>query len=458
MSKLLIPAFECNVGDWQYYIASMKYGVVNNQVRLAHEIHPNAEMGALIQRGLSDRTKDITEYLLTSEHRFLGAMVVAAWGGKPDYTPVTIEDRDGWLEGLDSNFGVLTFDGTQQYFALDGQHRLQAIRDAIKKDPELSSEDICVILVTHKDDKAGRVKTRRLFSNINRNAVKTSTAEDIVLDEDDGLAIITRQLLEEHDFLKQEGRVKVTATPKQENGKLKLAGNSVSKTDKTSLTTLPVLYDIIQYLGWDLPKIVRAKKARPSDKDVEDSYQILVSRLDGLLKHCGGIRDRLEASPDARETRGMKGREGEGHPFMRPVIQKAVAQVVGAIVHQGNLSWDETMTRLAKLKWKMSEAPWIAVYSRDGGKMQGSKDNVDVLRSLLHVHLAPASQQAIKTARKNYKIARNETYPVSDDVLEKGRTGVKSTNEHALMFEPREELSEEAEKELKSLRHTEETD
>lgn len=458
MSKLLIPAFKCVVGDWHYYIASMKYGVVENQVQLAHEIHKNTQLGALIQRGLSDRTKDITEYLLTSEHRFLGAMVVAAWGGKPDYTPVTIEDRDGWLKGLDSNFGVLTFDGTQRYFALDGQHRLQAIRDAIKKNPELGSEDICVILVAHKDDKAGRIKTRRLFSNINRNAVKTSTAEDIVLDEDDGLAIITRQLLEEHEFLKQEGRVKVTATPKSEEGKLKLAGNSISKSDKTSVTTLPVLYDIIQYLGWDLPKVVRAKKARPSDKDVESSYQKLAARLDDLLKNCGGIRHRIEEFPDARQTRGMKGSEGDGHPFMRPVIQKAVAQVVGAIVHQGNLSWDETMKRLAKLKWKMSEAPWIAVYSKDGGKMLGSKDNVDVLRSLLHVHLAPASQQAIKTAKRNYKIARNETYPVSDDVLEKGRTGVKTTNEHAPVVEPREELSEAAEMELTALTNTADTD
>jgi DNA sulfur modification protein DndB len=30
---------------------------------------------------------------------------------------------------------VLTFDGTQQYFVPDGQHRLRAIKDALKQTP-----------------------------------------------------------------------------------------------------------------------------------------------------------------------------------------------------------------------------------------------------------------------------------------------------------------------------------
>jgi len=38
---------------------------------------------------------------------------------------------------------------------------------------------------------------------------------------------------------------------------------------------------------------------------------------------------------------------GEGHPFMRPVIQKAVSRVAGEIVQQGLLPWDEVMNRLA---------------------------------------------------------------------------------------------------------------
>src|SRR5262245_41841914 len=135
-NKTFIPAFQCAVGDWKYYICMMKYGEVARQVNFAYELGgKNVELGQMIQRGLSSRTKEITEYLLKSQHRFLGALVVAAWGGEPQYTPLSMDDPEGILKGLDREFGVLMFDGTQQYFALDGQHRLRAMKDALKQKP-----------------------------------------------------------------------------------------------------------------------------------------------------------------------------------------------------------------------------------------------------------------------------------------------------------------------------------
>jgi len=445
-NKTFIPAFQCLVGDWKYYISMMKYGEVARQVQFAHELSTNPELGQLVQRGLSDRTKDITNYLLNSEHRFLGAIVVAAWGGEPHYTPLSIDDPNGVLSGIDREFGVLTFDGTQQYFALDGQHRLRAIKDAIKQNPKLASEDICVLMVTHYDSPDGRIRTRRLFSNINRNAVKTAAAEDIVLDEDDGFAVLSRRLLEEHEFLKVEGRVKVI-TRVGEEGLLKLAGNSINKSEPKALTTLPVLYDVIQYLGWDLPGVVRTAKARPPVEILEQSYGILVQRLDGLLDNCGGIRDRLKNAANAREVRGLKDREGDGHPFMRPVIQKAIARVVSEIVRQENLTWTDVMKRLSELEWRMSAAPWISVFSVNAGKMLGGKENVDVLCEMLHTHLAPASAQAIKRARKSYRDTRGEAYPVSEEQFMKGLDGVKAPNVDVSPLEVHE-LSEQVQREL----------
>src|SRR5436190_12519372 len=82
-NKTFIPAFQCSVGDWKYYICMMKYGEVNKQVQFAYELSSNSELGQIIQRGISARTRDITQYLLKSPHRFLGGLVVAAWGGEP---------------------------------------------------------------------------------------------------------------------------------------------------------------------------------------------------------------------------------------------------------------------------------------------------------------------------------------------------------------------------------------
>jgi DNA sulfur modification protein DndB len=400
----------------------MKYGEVARQVNFAYELGGNSELGQLIQRGISARTKGITEYLLKSKHRFLGGLVVAAWGGEPQYTPLTMTDPDGLMEGLDREFGVLTFEGTQAYFVLDGQHRLRAIKDAMKQSPDLGREDICVLIVTHYDNPEGRMRTRRLFSNINRNAKHTGAAENIALDEDDGFAILTRRMLEEHKFLKDEGRVRVILSV-GDDGELRLASGSVPKTDPRALTTFTVLYDVLQYLGWDLPGVMKAKQAgalqRPPDEVLDDSYKVLNKRIDDLLKTCGDVRTRLEAAASAREVRAPKNAEGEGHPFMRPVVQKAVARVASEIVQQGLLPWDEIMKRLSDLDWKLASPPWLAVFSAEGGKMLVGKEHTESLCELLHAHIAPTSGQAIKRARKNFKDVCGFQYPVAEEELAK---------------------------------------
>jgi DNA sulfur modification protein DndB len=250
-NKTFIPAFKANVGDWEYYIGIMKYAEVARQVDFAHQLGGNTDLSTMIQRGISARTQDIREYLLKSSHRFLGALIVAVWGGEPVYRPVQMEDPDGMLSGIDREFGVLTFDGTQQYIALDGQHRLRAIKDAIKADPDLGKEDICIIMVAHYDTVDGKLRTRRLFTNINRNAKPTTGAENIILDEDDGPAIITRRLLTDHEFLKQDGVVRVF-TRIGEEGDLRLAAGNVPQGDRRAFTTIVNLYEMVRDVCFDL--------------------------------------------------------------------------------------------------------------------------------------------------------------------------------------------------------------
>lgn len=415
-NKTFIPAFVCKVGDWRYYICMMKYGEVARQVNFAYELRENSELSQLFQRGLSARTKEITDYLLNSHHRFLGALVVAAWGGEPKYTRLQMDDPDGMLSGLDNEFGVLTFDGTQQYFALDGQHRLRAIKDAIKQNPDIGREDICVLLVTHYNDENGRKRTRRLFSNINRNAKPMGTGENIALDEDDGFAILARRFLEDHEFLRREGRVRVIIST-GENGELNLAKGNIPKSDPKALTTLPVLYDVLRYLGVDQPSALKSKALRPSDETLEESYKVLSSRIDDLLKYCGNIREKLDAAASAKDLRAPKHAEGDGHPFMRPVVQKAVAKVVLQVLSQRLLTWTQIMDRLARLDWRIQSAPWEAVYSLEATKMLAGKENTELLANLLRAHIAPRNKAEIVRATRAFKSIRNKKYPFSDDDL-----------------------------------------
>lgn len=419
-NKTFIPAFEARVGDWNYYIAVMKYAQVAREIQFAHDLGGNTELKTLIQRGIGARTADITKYLLSSEHRFLGAIIVAAWGGEPKFLTLQMEDNNELLKGIDQGFGVLTLDGSQQFFALDGQHRLKAIKDAIKVNPAIGSEDICVLLVAHYDTAEGRERTQRLFTNINRNAKATTNAENIALDVDDGFAVVLRELLTSHPRLSKDGVVKIFTKKPTGDGEFTLASSSVPKTDKAAWTTIGVLYDVLRDIGMDLDPSMHDRTVRPSDEVIHASEKVLGLRIDDLLKRCGSLGDRLDKET-ADVIRSPKKREAEGHPFMRPVVQKAVARAAANLVFdQKVLTWDQFLDGLSSLPWVLGEAPWTAVFNVADGTMITAKENTLLLDELLVAHLAPPSKSAIQRARKKYHDLRGKSYPVGVDVLSEG--------------------------------------
>lgn len=418
-NKTLIPAFQAKVGDWEYYICIMKYAEVAKNVNFAFELRGNSDINEVVQRGLSDRNQQIKKYLLESPHRFLGALIVAAYGGEPQYIPVQMEDSDGMLSGLDRQFGVLTFDGSQSYFALDGQHRLKAIKEAVKQKPELGKEEIAVIVVSHFDTDEGKKRTRRLFTNINRNAKSTTASENILLDEDDGAAIIARRLVTEHPVLSIAGFVKIFTKLNNDEGEMKLAGTNIPVTDPRAFTTIGVLYDMVKHLSFGLPVSIRAQSQRPSDEELESAYTIISERFDKFFSRFGTIVDSLKGGQVARDLRAPKEAPGLGHPIMRPVIQKAVTRVVDQICDQGAMTFDELLAGLGELSDKIKDSPWNVVFNNATGKMISNTENTGALEKLIYVHLAPPSKEEIKRVRKLYKDLKGENYSFSEETLAK---------------------------------------
>ena len=127
-----------------------------------------------IQRVLDEgRVKrEIVQYLARQEHWFFSSIVVAALEGDPHWIPVEISEVPTMqifanYSPLDDTFGVLRFDGKQRYYALNGQHRLSAIKALIDRDsdtwrdapPGFAEEEISVIVVV-----PGENETFREFS------------------------------------------------------------------------------------------------------------------------------------------------------------------------------------------------------------------------------------------------------------------------------------------------------
>jgi DNA sulfur modification protein DndB len=116
-------------------------------------------------------------------------------------------------------------------------------------------------------------RARRLFTTVNRYAKKTSPVIDIVMDEDDGLAIITRRLIRENEFF--SSRIKVLA--KQGKGVQKLAtGEAMLPADKRYLMAIGTLYKCNRnLLPADLEQFFRSNNSYRNTKSLRRGLQQL---------------------------------------------------------------------------------------------------------------------------------------------------------------------------------------
>ena len=365
-----VPALAGRMGDWQYYVTVMKLGKIAKECSLAEEIHANKDLDEQIQREIGKRVeKEMVPYLLNEKQRFYGALVVAVYGGEPAFSPVTVNEHDllDDKEGDTYGFGLLRFDGSQVYYALDGQHRLKSIQEAIKVDPALREEQVTVIIIKHEDSRAGMERTRRLFSTLNRRAKPTSAGMNIAIDEDDSIAIVTRQLVKENDTLKKLVLAKIeSVNSKQLNP---------SKSNDPYITTLAAMYETNEILlgafegGLTIDKDF--KQFRRSYEDTDAYFEYLRDIWMRLLEKCPGFDAVLAGKRKPGDLRrrvslnGVPVLDENGKPipggsvFARPYGQFIIADVLKTVGLQGKSVPDAIDALMEGISMDIDQAPWV---------------------------------------------------------------------------------------------------
>ena len=314
----------------------------------------------------------MTEYLLRQPERFYGAIIVAAWGGRPQYMRVKMEDHP--LLDDDFEFGLLKFDGKQAYFALDGQHRLRSIKDAIEKDGGLRNEEVSVVFVTHERTEEGNIKTRRLFHTLNRHARPTTPGENIALDEDNVVSICTRMLL-------RSGMKALSP------GLIELERQNVGRTDTDKFTTLAALY---HFNRWVLDGVYHFQKDylrfRPDASDVEAVYGAISSlwiELRDRVEELGAVETNKRTPGEIREPGGDP---AKGHLLFRPLGLRIYGEVIAKALATGESGvpvgigaelepevWREALDRVSPLPLIVGRAPWRGTVFRNDRMETGAR-------------------------------------------------------------------------------------
>jgi DNA sulfur modification protein DndB len=414
--KLTLPSVRAFMGDWVYYVTTMSLADVAACVKPVDKIKERQELKTWLQRKLTEkRKKEIAEYLLRQEQRFFNAIVVGIYAGEPDWYPIAVGDNPtlGSItldEHSKNSMGLLSLSGEEEIFAIDGQHRVEGIREALKSGPKLAEDEQCIIFVAHKTDAAGHVRTRRLFSTLNRYARLVSKGEIIALSEDDAFALVTRKLNEEYKYLKGD-LAAFTKTP------------NVPPNDRKCITTMLALYDLIRILS--CPKTLAGSRQRkrlelgPSQGEtVLEIYNGHCEFWSALRKHISVIRKVTDSDPKD-EMAGNFRRDDGGHVLFRPVGQKAFSNAVRVMMDRG-VSLDNAVRSLSKTELDLNSPPWLGVlWNPVGKKIVWGNDTLaqNLFLYMVRQELPPKSKTVPYDLVEAYRKALNDPSATLNGVL-----------------------------------------
>ncbi|MFL6313516.1 MAG: DGQHR domain-containing protein [Terriglobales bacterium] len=390
LGELKVPGLRAHMGDWKYYITFLRLKDVAERVSLAQELHKSKALKDLIQREVdsSVHSQAIKRYLLQQDQRLFNALVIAVYGGTPRWVELNIDDgRDQGLGTLPTYIkgalGVLVLSGEEQLFAVDGQHRVVGIKKAVGEKEDVGTEEVCVIFVSHSNDRKGLQRTRRLFTTLNRYAKPVNKMEIIALDEDDAIAIITRRLLEGYPLLKEFTSIK--------------KGKSIPTSDRRNLTTIVTIYDCLdKFFASDAREWREFKKQRPSDRRLEELYKDAVELWDGLVEEFKPLKELRDSQPKDEISFQYRNRSAGGHLAFRPVGLLMIILVVRKLM-DGGRTLKQAVRDVGRAPMNLSEHPWAGLLWDPGNRrMMASGENQRVATRIL-LHGTGGSLEVFKT-------------------------------------------------------------
>ena len=435
----IYPAIRAQMGSWQYYIVRMKMREIANKVKSAYDIYTDKTLSHAVQRAFGEKRvkTEIVGYLARQPDRLFSSIVVAAMEGEPMWHPVEMDDTAvpkmfTSSSSLRDSFGVLSFEDEPRYYALDGQHRVAAIKllvngDADVQAPQGFDDDllsVIVVLREEHDTPEGEWmrRYRRLFSSLNRYAKPTDQDTNIIMDEDDLFAIVTRRLITEHEFFQAPG-------PERESFKVLTKGKNV-RTGMRHFTTLQTLYAVNEILlttrereirdGWSRKEKRLIKQSRPEEDTLDEFYVELEGYWNAILGSLPALREQ----PDRMRTHDIPEPNTENyqdHLLFWPIGQeyllaRLVRNVLDDAFPNGGSGDTEGMIeqlqRIAQIPWELHETPWrhlllVPTPEADSWRMR-SEERKEVLNHAYHllrwiIGLDPLGEDEIERLREEWQ-------------------------------------------------------
>lgn len=385
MIPLALPCIRGEVGSWIYYITVLSAEQIRARVKKSHVYREASSLEDYLQRGLHDRYKKITQYILTDDNRFFNSIVVGVYDGLPDWYPFDLNQSthknliDHANFPLNDSLGILLLTGHEQLFAIDGLHRVHAIQTAHHDSPlTIQADQYPVVLVAHQDTKDGKRRTRRLFGDINKKAVRVAAGDLAIIDEEDPCPIVARRLYASYPRFFEGGAIRLTPSLNMPPG------------DMENFTNLLTLVQWVKSL-----KRLCLKKRGESlngEEYIQRLHTVCETFLDDIVKDVPVIAEMLSTDLAVAKKAVSHYRSSKHHSLLsRPLGQQVLAEIYVACAKAGQMSRFHELAR--HIDFRVPGGHFDKILWRKG-KIQNKGKMVAVLLGRYLLGILPESELA----------------------------------------------------------------
>ncbi|SHO53386.1 DNA sulfur modification protein DndB [Anaerocolumna xylanovorans] len=307
------------------------------------------------QRKLNEaRIPVISKYILENRDSYVFSALAASIDGKYKFMP----------SGLNNDTGMLEVSMDSKFLINDGQHRKSAILEALREDESLGDETISIVFYADK----GLERSQQIFTDLNKNAVKTSNSIAELYDSRDEMAVMTRNVIWNIEFLNL-----YTDKEKDILGKF-----------SSSLFTLNTFYTANKLIV-----------GRNIGKNAEAFLNEYWSHIVKNMQQWQELQNKEITKVDLREN----------YIATQSIVIQALGRVGNYFYVHSDVNMDEYIERLGNINWNRNSKTWLMRAIGKNGRIITNKKATLLIGNIIKIEMGiPLSQEELDAEESHKKI------------------------------------------------------
>lgn len=285
---------------------------------------------------------------------------------------------DGGLRFFSSSdtadVGVLEVNMDSKFLINDGQHRKTAILEALKEEPALGDETISIVFFADK----GLARSQKIFTDLNKNVVKTSNSISELYDSRDQMAVVTRDVISRIEFLN-------AYTDREKD---------ILEKFSSSLFTLNTFYT--------------ANKTIVGPSSIDNAKKFLFDFWNCVSIHMSQWQDLEHKEITKIDLR-------ENYIAAQSIVIYALGRIGNYLFQHQEIDMEECLTRLEYVNWHRGSRQWyLRAINQSGRIITSKKAALLIANEIKNILKIPLSVDEVAAENVLQKQIQNK------DVLEYG--------------------------------------